>query len=193
MRTVSEYRPGRWALLDAGQVVKTTTDPDEAAAWLPPEPDELPGPLFAGQDLVEPDQVGQALPLVTRAGQDLPQDEDLTSWGHLGAMPAPAIAQDEDLTPAPLVLGASSTRAQDPARDEGRGPAWLWLEVNGAGASDWWLQALAIWARKTGRALPERARARPEVLTRLQPVAPAGVVCEAWQPVQAGTAWLGPL
>lgn len=163
MRTVNEYRPGRWALLEAGAVVGTTIDPAEALAWLPPEPEDLiPGPLFAG---------------------------DL---GPLGACQAPAVAQDEAARDEgrglALVPHVASQATQDQARG---GPAWLWLEVDGAGSS-WWAAALAIWQRKTGRAQPERARARPDVLAILQP-APAGVTCETWPAVQPGTAWLGPL
>ena len=194
MRTVNEYRPGRWALLEAGAVVETTTDPAEALAWLPPEPEDLvPGPLFAG-DL---------WPLVSGQAPAVPQDETPTSGPALPGNVAKQAARDEArglalvVTPAPaiaqdarpaLVPHVASQATQDTARG---GPAWLWLEVDGAGSS-WWAAALAIWQRKTGRNLPERARARPDVLASLQP-GPAGVTCETWPAVQPGTAWLGPL
>lgn len=66
MRTVTEYRPGRWALLEAGAVVMTTTDPHEAAAWAPRADLPNPGPLFAG--------LASPAPLVPNLARQAAQD-----------------------------------------------------------------------------------------------------------------------
>lgn len=195
MRTVNEYRPGRWALLEAGAVVATTTDPAEARAWLPREPEDLvSGPLFAG-DLGALGS-GQA-PAVAQDEVRIPKGHtDDTARGlALGSLVASQAARELALvvTPAPAIpqIARPSLVSHVASQATQETPAWLWLEVDGAGAS-WWADALAIWRRKAARDLPERARARPDVLAILQP-APAGVMCETCPAVQAGTAWLGPL
>lgn len=173
MRTVNEYRPGRWALLEAGAVVATTTDPAEARAWLPREPEDLvSGPLFAGD--LRPLGAGQA----TAVTQD-------------AADPAPA-----------LVSHVASQVPQDTARDEmtrATVPAYLWLA--GPGGADlptvqaWWGAALASWRRRSGRAegLPAETKARADLVQALRQVTPAAVRLVECQTVQAGTAWLGPV
>ena len=172
MKTATEYRPGRWALLDAGAVVGTTADPAEAATWAARDQNLDAGPLFA------------------------------VSLGHLGVWQATAVPQDEarglamsrDMTPDE---GLRPWRApSDATRADHAGPAYLWLDgPNGADLQTWWGAALASWRRRSGRAdgLPAETRARTDELQALRQVAPAAVRLVECQAVQRGTVWVGPV
>lgn len=67
--------------------------------------------------------------------------------------------------------------------------------ISGPDAKDdpasWWVGALASWRRKAAGA-PGMALARADVLERIRPAAPAGVVVTERRQCQ-GLVWLGPL
>ena len=173
MKTATEYRPGRWALLDAGAVVGTTADPAEAAAWAARDRDLDASPLFAG---------------LAHEAPDGPKVEH--SW-ELNAT-APKLNATAFLDPPP------SARESQPAREDEdhAGPAYLWLDgPNGADLQTWWASAVASWRRRSGRVdgLPAETRARPDELQALRQVTPAAVRLVECQAVQRGTVWLGPV
>ena len=173
MRAATEYRPGRWALLDAGAVVGTTADQAEAAAWAARDEDLDALPLFAG---------------LAHEAPDGPKAEH--SWDLNAA--AQKLNATASLDPSP------STRESQPAREDEShtGPAYLWLEgPAGADVTTWWASALAIFRRRSGRAecWPAETRARPDVLATLRPAAPAAVRLVESHTVLRGTVWLGPL
>ena len=159
MRTVSEYRPGRWALLDAGAVIGTTADQAEAAAWAARDEDMGALPLFAGMTHEAP-----------KVPQKTPKAEH--SW-NLNTT-AQKLNATASFDPPP------AARASQPTREnEGHaGPAFLWLEgPTGADAATWWATALAIFGRRSGRidGWPAEARARADELASIRPTAPTAV------------------
>ena len=173
MRAATEYRPGRWALLDAGAVVGTTADQAEAAAWAARDEDLDALPLFAGLAHEAPD------------GPKAEHSCDLNAA-------AQKLNAAASLDPSP------PARESQPAREDKShtGPAYLWLEgPAGADVTTWWASALAIFRRRSGRVdgWPAETRARPDVLATLRPAAPAAVRLVESHTVLRGTVWLGPL
>ena len=192
MKTATEYRPGRWALLDAGAVVGTTADPAEAAAWAARDQDLDAGPLFAAE--VGPLVAMPAAAVTQDEARGLAMSRDMTPDEGLPAGPALvspdelARTQDEGLRPW--------RAASDATRADHAGPAYLWLDgPNGADLQTWWASAVASWRRRSGRAdgLPAETRARPDELQALRQVTPAAVRLVECQAVQRGTVWVGPV
>lgn len=123
MKTTTEYRPGKWALLEAGAVVGTTADPTEAAVWAAPMSRDMTGQDHAGPAYLWLEGPAGADLQTVRAWWGLA----LASWrrrsGRADGLPAVTMARP-DLVQALRQVAPAAVRLVE-SQTVQRGTVWL--------------------------------------------------------------------